>query len=139
MSNLTAYVAGALAALLILDHASIPPGFPSGFDLGAPGELTDSLGAVNRLLKGDRLVPGLRDHESKPLEAPLEVVDFPTGSIGRGSLGMPAERPNNFTAVAKRVLPPVDPVLRALPVGCESAFGRLATPPLATLPGRCIM
>ena len=139
MSNLTAYVAGALAALVILDHASIPSGFPSGFDLGVPAELTDSVGTVNRALKGDRCVPGLRERESKPLEGPLEVVDFPTGSVGRGSSAIAAERPNNFTSVLKRALPPADVVPRALPAGCESAFGRLATPPLATVPGRCII
>ena len=138
MSNLTAYVAGALAALVILDHASIPSGFPSGFDLAVPAEVTDSVGAVNRVLKGDRLVPGLRERESKPLEAPLEVVDFPTGSVGRGSPGTPAERPNNVTSIVKRALPPAD-IVRALPAGCESAFGRLATPPLPTVPSRCII
>jgi hypothetical protein len=141
VSNLSTYVAGALAAVLVMDHAPAIGIFP--FDLlMPPGEIADSAITVNRAFKGDRQEPVRVQRDSRPVNAPLEVVDLPTGSIGgKRSLPAPASPLNNVTAVMKREAPARDqpPGKQALPLGCESAFGRLAAPPLARVPGRCII
>ncbi len=117
VSNLTPYVAGALAAVLVMDHA------PTVGTLRPPLELFTPPGEI-----------------AEP--AISEVVDLPTGSTGaQRSVPAPASPLNNVTAVMKREAPARDqpPGKQALPLGCESAFGRLAAPPLARVPGRCII
>ena len=142
MSNLSTYFAGALAAALVMNHAqgvAIP--WPSLETLVLPGEAADPPITVNRALKGDRWAPDHAQRDSRPANAPLEVVDFPTGSTGeRRSVRAPGSPINNVTVI-NRATPARDlqPGKRALPMGCESAFGRLAAPPLAQVPGRCII
>jgi hypothetical protein len=141
VSNLSTYFAGALAAALVMNHtpsAGIP--WPSLETFALPGEAADPTITVNRALKGDRWAPEHAQRDSRPANAPLEVVDFPTGSTGeRRSVRAPGSSINNVTVINRaapaRNLQPG----RVLPMGCESAFGRLAAPPLAQVPGRCII
>jgi hypothetical protein len=121
VSNLSTYVAGALAAIVVMDHAAtIAPLRPSlELPTVAPDDVIEPAATV------------------RPANAPLEVVDeWLTGS----TRGAPSSLQDNVTAVVKRAAPPRDPqpLKQALPPGCESAFGRLAAPPLAHVPGRCI-
>jgi hypothetical protein len=84
-------------------------------------------------------MPAGVQRDSRPANAPLEVVDVPTGSTGR-QRPAPGYPMSNVTAVMKREAPLRDRLdKRALPLGCESAFGRLAAPALAQVPGRCII
>jgi hypothetical protein len=141
VSNLSTYVACALAAVLVMDRASILPTPRAALGLPTPDEIVDPGTAINRALKGDRWAPPPR-RESRPADAPLEVVDFPTGSTRkRDSVAPPSSSMNNVTAIAKRPSPVLDgpAIQQKLPSGCESAFGRLAAPPLAQVPGRCII
>ena len=141
MSNLSTYVAVALAAILVMDHAATLAPLRPAFELPTvpPGDVVEPLITINRALKGDRWEPVSVRRDSRPGNAPLEVVDdLSTGST-RGSPSPP--RPGNVTAVVKREAPVRDPqpARQALPPGCESAFGRLVAPPLAYVPGRCII
>jgi hypothetical protein len=140
VSNLSTYVAGALAAIVVMDHAAtIGPLRPSlELPTVAPDDAIESAITINRMLKGDRQEPAHVQRRSRPANAPLEVVDeLLTGS----TRGAPSSLQDNVTAVVKRAAPARDPqpVKQALPPGCESAFGRLAAPPLAHVPGRCII
>ena len=141
MSNLSTYVAGALAAVLVMDHAPAIGTLP--FDLlMPPGEIADPATIVNRTFKGDRWEPVRIQRDSRPVNAPLEVVDLPTGSLGaKRSVPASATPMGNVTAIVKKEAPMADPQpgKSVLPPGCESAFGRLAAPPLAYVPGRCIL
>ena len=143
MSNLTPYFAGALAAVLVMDHAPTVATLLPLFELStSPSELAEPAISVNRSRKEDRRVPARMQRDSRPANAPLEVVDLPTGSTGgQRSVPSPRSATNNVTAVEKTEAPAHDqpPGKRVLPLGCESAFGRLAAPPLAHVPGRCII
>src|SRR5713101_5107949 len=88
-----------------------------------PGEIAEPAISVNRSRKGDSWAPAPMQRDSRPANAPLEVVDLPTGSTGaRRSLSAPGTPVNNVTAVIKRDAPARDrpPGQRALPSGCES-------------------
>ena len=140
VSQLSTYLAGALFALLLIDHApslGILP--PASEWMAWPAEIAGPATTIDRARKGDRLLPEPARHDARPAEAPLDVVELSTGSIGERR-SAPAAAANNVTVLVKRA-PLRDPprARRALPVGCESAFGRLAAPPLAQVPGRCIM
>ena len=143
VSNLSTYVAGALAAVLVMDHAPTVGTLRPPLELFTPpGEIAEPAISVNRSRKGDSWAPARMQRDSRPANAPLEVVDLPTGSTGaQRSVPAPASPLNNVTAVMKREAPARDqpPGKQALPLGCESAFGRLAAPPLARVPGRCII
>jgi hypothetical protein len=142
VSNLSTYVACALAAVLVMDHASILPSPRAAIEFLTPDEIADPGTAINRALKGDRWAPALPRRESRPAEAPLEVVDFPTGGTRKRESALPpSPLMNNVTAIVKRPSPLPDrpPIQQKLPWGCESAFGRLVAPPLARVPGRCII
>jgi hypothetical protein len=141
VSNLSTYFAGALAAALVMNHAqNIAVSWPSLDALVLPGEAADPAITVNRVLKGDRWAPDHAQRDSRPANAPLEVVDFPTGSTGeRRSVHAPGSPINNNTVINRAAPRDLQPGKRALPMGCESAFGRLAAPPLAQVPGRCII
>ncbi len=143
VSNLTPYVAGALAAVLVMDHApTVGTLRPLMESSTSPGEIAEPAISVSRERKGDSWAPVRMQRDSRPANAPLEVVDLPTGSTGaQRSVPAPASLLNNVTAVMKREAPARDQPQgeQALPLGCESAFGRLAAPPLARVPGRCII
>jgi len=143
VSNLSTYVAGALAAVLVMDHAPTVGILRPLLEIStSPGEIAEPAISVNRERKGDSWAPVRMQRDSRPADAPLEVVDSPTGSTGaRRSLPAPGTPVNNVTAVIKREAPARDQTAhkRVLPPGCESAFGRLAAPPLAYVPGRCII
>jgi len=143
VSNLSTYVAGALAAVLVMDHVATIGNFRPAFELPeAAGEFAEPSIRINRGLKGDRWAPVRTQRDSRPVNAPLEVVDFPTGSTGgQRSVASPGYPMGNVTAVVKREMPTRDEQSgkRVLPLGCESAFGRLAAPPLAHVLGRCII
>jgi len=142
VSNLAVYFAGAFAAVLVMDHAPTAGIVWPLLELStSPGEIAEPAISVNRLRKGDSWAPVRMQRDSRPANAPLEVVDLPTGSIGaQHSVPAPGSTMNNVTAV-KREAPARNqsPSPRVLPPGCESAFGRLAAPPLAHVPGRCII
>jgi hypothetical protein len=142
VSNLSTYVVGALAAVLVMDHASTIASFQPALELLMPAAgIAEPANTVNRARKGDRSMPfGVR-RDSRPANAPLEVVDVPTGSTGgQRAIAAPGYPTSNVPAVMKQEVPARDrPGKRALPLGCESAFGRLAAPPLAQVPGRCII
>lgn len=139
MPNLSTYIAGALAAIVVMDHAAtIGPLRPSlELPAAAPEDAAELPFTINRALKGDRQEPARLQHDSRPANAPLEVVDeLLTGS----TRGAPFSLQGNVTAVVKRNAPRnLRPTKQALPPGCESAFGRLVAPPLAHVPGRCII
>lgn len=143
MSNLASYFAAALAVVLVMDHAptvGIP--WPLLELSMSPGAIAEPAVGVNRARKGDSWAPARMRRDSRPANAPLEVVDLPTGSTGaRRSLPAPGTPVNNVTAVIKREAPARHQPAgqHVLPRGCESAFGRLAAPPLAFVPGRCII
>jgi hypothetical protein len=143
VSNLTLYFAGALAAVLVMDHAPTVASLRPLFELStSPSELAEPAISVNRSRKEDRRVPARTQRDSRPANAPLEVVDLPTGSTGaRRSPSSPGTPANNVTAVIKREAPARDQpaAQRVLPPGCESAFGRLAAPPLTQVLGRCVI
>jgi hypothetical protein len=140
VSQLSTYLAGALAVVLMIDHAPslgiLPPA--SGWAVW-PGEIAEPM-TIDRARKGDRLVPEPARRDARPAEAPLDVVELLTGSVGERR-SAPAPAPSNVTVLIKREPPLGDPQrpALALPLGCESAFGRLAAPPLAQVPGRCIL
>ena len=143
MAHLSTYVAGGLAVVLMMDLAprlaadrALPERYP------APGAIAEPAGAVNRTLKGDRFLAPIRiERRSGPTDAPLDVVDLPTGSIGQRApapASVPADL-GNVTAVVKKAAPAREERPVRLRPGCESAFGRLAAPPLAHVPGRCVV
>jgi hypothetical protein len=140
VSNLAPYFAGALAAVLAMDHAPTAGIVWPLLELStSPGEIAEPAISVNRSRKGDSWAPVRMQRDSRPANAPLEVVDLPTGSIG-AQHSAPGSTMNNVTAVKREAPAPNQPPSpRALPSGCESAFGRLAAPPLAQVPGRCII
>jgi hypothetical protein len=140
VSNLAPYFVGALAAVLVMDHAPTVGILWPLLELStSPGEIAEPTINVNRSRKGDSRVPARMQHDSRPANAPLEVVDLPTGSTG-ARRSAPGPTMDNVTAVMKREAPARNrPAQRALPAGCESAFGRLAAPPLTQVPGRCII
>jgi len=142
VSNLSTYVAGALAAVLVMDHAPTVGILRPLLEIStSPGEIAEPAISVNRERKGDSWAPVRMQRDSRPADAPLEVVDLPTGSTGGRSVPAPGTPVNNVTAVIKREAPARDQTAhkRVLPPGCESAFGRLAAPPLVYVPGRCII
>jgi len=139
VSNLSTYIAGALAAIVVMDHAATlgPLRPPLELPVAAPDDAAELPLTINRALKGDRQEPARLQHDSRPVNAPLEVVDeLLTGS----TRGTPFAPQGNVTAVVKRNAPrDLRPTKQALPPGCESAFGRLVAPPLAHVPSRCII
>jgi hypothetical protein len=143
VSNLSTYLAAALAVVLVMDHAPTVGIFWPLLELStSSGEISEPAISVNRSRKGDSWAPARMQRDSRPANAPLEVVDLPTGSTGaRRSLSAPGTPANNVTAVIKGEAPARDQpaAQRVLPPGCESAFGRLAAPPLTQVPGRCII
>jgi len=140
VSSLSTYMSGALAAVLILNCASVLPGPQSVLGVVAFDEITSPGAMVNRALKGDRWVGARPERDAKPIEAPLEVVDVPTGSTARRSQAdLAGAGAKNVTFISKHPLSRPNGAAQPLPVGCESAFGRLAAPPLARIPSRCIL
>jgi len=142
VSNLSTYIAGALAVAFLIDHAPIGT-LRANFELFTlPDEVAEPAVTVNRTLKGNRWEPVHVQRGAPLVNAPLDVVDLPTGNIGKKPPAhLPGYPMGNVTAVIKREAPLREPQSgkRALPLGCESAFGRLVAPPLAHVLGRCII
>ena len=142
MAHLSTYVAGGLAVVLMMDFAPRLAADRALLELyPSPAEIAEPAAAVNRALKGDRFSPVRIERRSGPTNAPLEVVDLPTGSIGKRAAPLAPVPTNsgNVTAVVKKTGPVREERPGKLRPGCESAFGRLAGPPLAHVPGRCVV
>jgi hypothetical protein len=142
VAYLSTYVAGGLAVVLMMDFAPRLTADRALSDLYPwPAEIAEPAAAVNRALKGDRVSPVRIERRSGPTNAPLEVVDLPTGSIGkRAARAAPVPTGwGNVTAIVKKAAPAREERPGKLRPGCESAFGRLAAPPLAHVPGRCVV
>jgi hypothetical protein len=144
VSNFSTYLIGALAAALVIDHAPTPAPLRPVFELFEPtGEFIRPAIAVDRTLKGDRRVPEHVQRDARPANAPLGSADAPTGTIGETHSPVLPSGPavSNVTRMGKKAAPEREqkPGKRGLPLGCESAFGRLAAPPLAQVASRCII
>lgn len=114
MSNLSTYVAVALAAILVMDHAATIAPLRPAFELAPvpPGDVVEPLITINRALKGDRWEPratrlpagkcsvGSR-RRSIDREHPRIALASPAGQChGRGQAGGAGARPTTGQASA---------------------------------------
>ncbi len=161
MYGLAPYVAGGLAAVLMVDHLAMPSIGSAVTDwLGGPGI---AVNAVDRAHKSDRLMPARAAARQGPAITAVEVVGLRNTAVvyrdREGRVLFRTDPVSNATLVAKDVVLPeitirdsgrstVNPVpievpARAperpkLPPGCDSAFSPLTLPSLSRMPSRCI-
>jgi hypothetical protein len=161
MYGLAPYIAGGLAAVLIVDHLALPPLGPTLTDWLGPTPVAAS--AVDRGHKADRLTPARVAQAQRPAITAVEVVGLrDTAVVYRDREGRVLFRTDplsNATLVAKDVVLPeitirdgghstVNPVPIEVPVqapqraklppGCDPAFSPLTLPALSRMPSRCI-
>jgi len=161
MYGLAPYLAGGLAAVLVVDHLVSPSIGPVLTDWLGPTPVAAHI--VDRGHKADRLAPARAGQAQRPAITAVEVVGLrDTAVVYRDREGRVLFRTDplsNATLVAKDVVLPeitirdsgqsaVNPMpvevpaqvpQRAkLPPGCDPAFSPLTLPALSRMPSRCI-